>query len=185
MGNILMITLVIVGALSSMGAAPIPEKVWATNAYSSQVSSLRFSPNSASFASGSYNGAAKLWSVSNATLIRTFIVPQNDVVTVAFSPDGVRLFGGGGSGGNRAWRVSDGAVFHSQSSLQNAGFGQGAYSPDGLDLVKGRNGGTLTLHHADTGVGITFLEGHTEMIRHLEFSPDSALLGSSSDDDTT
>ena len=167
----------------SLHAAPAATKLWTTNVYFSLISSIRFNPSGNALASGSYSGPARLWSVTNAILIRTFTIPQNDVVAAAFSRDGIRLFGGGGSGGYRAWRVSDGAVFFGDIG-PGSGYGQAAYSPNGLYLAKGRTG-VLTLNHADSGEGITFLgdEPH-ESVLAVEFSPDSTLLGSSGANDT-
>ncbi len=166
--------------MHSMNAAILADVIWKTNGHPNWVSSLRFSPGGISFASGSYSGPAKLWSVSNA-LLHIFAIPVNDVVTVAFSADGARMFGGGGSGGHRAWRVADGAVFYTRTGPS---FGEAAYSPDGTMLALARWQASLVLQHADTGAGIRFVGDDDFLARRVDFSPDNTLLASSGDDST-
>lgn len=164
-------------------AAPLPEKVWTTNAHGYWVRTIKFRPDGLAVASTSQNDAIKMWNVSDTALIRSFSLGQNGPVTLAFPPNSTRIFGGNGSGAYKTWRVSDSTTIYSGGFSPN-GFGQAAYSANGLYLALGRLFGTISLQDATTGIGIHLLEGHNALVNNLDFSPDSTLLGSSSSDDT-
>ena len=58
-----------------------------------------------------------------------------------------------------------------------------AFSPDGVLLASGGgsgNGNTIQLWHPETGERIATLEGHTDWLTALTFSPDGKTLASAS-----
>jgi WD40 repeat protein len=59
-----------------------------------------------------------------------------------------------------------------------------AFSPDGLILAAGDNGGNITLWDMDQASKLASLPGHTDWVNSVAFSPDGQLLASGSDDAT-
>jgi WD40 repeat protein len=80
-----------------------------------EVCGLRFSPavTAGMLASGSEDGTAKLWDVSDARqplLLHTLSGHSKDVNTVSFSPDGALLATGSDDNTVELWRLADGAL---------------------------------------------------------------------------
>ncbi|MFH0883816.1 MAG: hypothetical protein V2A56_12575, partial [bacterium] len=76
-------------------ALNIADVLWRTlTGHSGDVSSVTFSPDGATLASGSYDNTIKLWRVSDGSLIRTLRGHSSFVLSVAFSPDGTTLASG-------------------------------------------------------------------------------------------
>jgi WD40 repeat protein len=165
-----------------------PDILWKTNSHElSTVSSVQFSPDGATLATSAAESSgypAKLWRLSDKTLVQTFSIPKDAIFRVIFSPDGTRLFGGGGDGYMRIWQVSDGQYLWAGGG-QNDSVRGAAYSPDGSLLALGREDTWVTILNAPPeGNGGRLLGVHTDMVLSVAFSPDGTLLASGSQDAT-
>ena len=137
------------------------------------VNSVSFSPDGATLASGSSDQTVRLWDV--ATYGKGAVLERHGagVHSVTFSPDRVTLISG----------AADGRVLLRDLDSRNAiglsgheSLSSMALSPDGKVLATGNPAGTLTLRDAATRSRISNLEGHTDRVAVLSFSPDGSLL---------
>ena len=156
------------------------EPIATLEGHRSEVFSVAFSPDGTTLASGSDDGIVKLWDVATgvdlATLEghgRTGFNPS-----VVFSPDGTALASGSGDNTVRLWDVSTRSTI---AVLE--GSGPVVFSPDGTTLVSGlwQN---VKLWDLATETNTFTLEGHTEEIHSLSFSPDGQTFASGSRDGT-
>jgi len=166
-----------------------------------EVYSVAFSPDGKRLASGSggFNqpGTVKLWDVASGREILTFKghSNNNEVHSVAFSPDGKRLASASVDFNRiselKMWDVASGNEIW---TLQTGPAWRVAFSPDGKLLavaggVKARKGkgpglGTVTLWDAASRRQVLTLEGHTDIVNDVAFSPDGRRLASASSDKT-
>jgi WD40 repeat protein len=139
------------------------------------VNDLAFSPDGEILASCAYK--AKLWRVSDGTLLRTLDAPGY-VDSLAFSPDGKVLSTGDGDT-VQFWRVSDGGLLLTleghTDDLRSL-----VFSPSGELLASLSDDKTVRLWRVSDGALLRTLEmeGFTSyMTRHqVDFSPDGTLL---------
>ena len=102
------------------------------------------------------------------------------VASVAFSPDGKRL----AAGSYESVRIIDAASRKAIASIPCKGFARAlAYSPDGKTLVVGGYQ-TLEVFDAASREKVSELKGHRGYVTGAAFSPDGALLATSSEDET-
>ncbi len=163
--------------------------------HTSGVTSVAFSPDGHTLASGSADQTVRLWSVTDPTH-PTFLTPPltgytNYVNAVAFSPDGHALATGIGDHTVRLWNVTD--PTHPTSLGQPLTGHTGdvvavVFSPDGRTLASGSDDQTVRLwnvtdptHPSPLGPPLT---GHTGLVRAVAFSRDGRTLASGSADQT-
>ena len=176
------------------------------DSYGRGCTSLAFSPDGVMLACGIRGGGLRLYEVGPERLQRvseinfvpdggapkrTDIDPISEIPigigTVSFSPDGSKFaWGLELDYGTRLWdRDSD-----QQITLRDTGYV--AFSPDGLTLAIGHNydlnhrrpdpGNTIIrLWDAETGQHKATLEGHTDDVTSVAFSPDGTLASASYD----
>lgn len=77
--------------------------------HSNNVTSVVFSADGKTLASGSSDETVKLWDVSTGTELHTLDGHSNAVESIAFSPDGKTLASGSGDKTIKLWDVSTGA----------------------------------------------------------------------------
>ncbi len=145
-----------------------------------RVSSVAFSPDGATLASGTHNNTVQLWRVDDGALLRTLKGRMGLVLSVAFSPDGKTLASGAWSG-VRLWRVAYGAVQHTLKG-HTASVTSVTFSPDGPMLASGSNDHTVRLWWVDNGALLRTLKGRMHNVTSVAFSPSGATLASGSGD---
>ncbi len=151
----------------------------------SRVSSVTFSPDGTTLASGSYSPSEaniKLWNMTNHTLIATMeghIGGPTGVHSLAFSPDGTILASGSGDQTIKLWDVASRTNTATLQGHTSHVFSV-AFSSDGT-LASGSRDGTVKLWDVASRTNIATLEGNTGRVLDVSFSPDGATLASSTD----
>ncbi len=163
--------------------------------HTSEVTSLAFSPDGATLASGSMDGTAKLWDVASGGIILSIAVDEGrrvSVFSVAFSPDGSMLATGSEAFALlnkftarydhrvKLWELGTGRNIATFEGHTNAILSLG-FSPDGTTLASGSRDKTAILWDLATGQNIATLR-HERVVRTVSFSPDGSTLASGSTD---
>ncbi len=148
------------------------------------VSSVAFSADERTLASGSHDNTVKLWHVSDQKLRATLKGHTDFVTSVAFSPDGRTLGSGSRDNTVRLWNIADGKLIttlrgHTDRVLAVA------FSPDGRTLASGSDDQTIRLWDVETGQQRDTLLGHTSGVTAVAFSPDRRTLASAGGWDNT
>ena len=171
-----------VSEVSFVHAEVSPQHIATLGEHTDWVSSVAFSPDGITLASGSSDGTVKLWSASTRDHIATLEGHTNAVWSVAFSPDGTTLASGSIDGGVKLWNVSTKENIATLSG--HRAVGSVAFSPDGTTIASGgasnggRNDNRVILWDVATRTNIATLVGHRSQVRSVAFSPDGTTLAS-------
>ena len=144
------------------------------------VHSVAFS-HDGTLAAGLDNGRVELRDMETGERTTTLWHANWGGVTVAFSPDGTRLASGSLEQVIKLWDVETKRVAGTWRVARNSDSYWDipvAFSPDGTRLVSGFQDGTVRLWEVATQTEMATLEGHTDRIISVAFSPDGALLAS-------
>ncbi len=164
--------------------------------HTNAVMAVAFSPDGALLFSGSLDRSIRIWDWRTGRCLRCLSGHSSGVFALAISPDGKRLASGGQDHTVRLWNVETGAqlavitgpsdvvlslAFHPAGALLAVG------SLDHViylwDLSSRSHSGSVP--GGDAGARLlTTLCGHEHQVLALAFSPDGALLASSSGDTT-
>jgi len=150
------------------------------------VSSVAFSPDGKTLASGSYDTTIILWDVSTGKPIGQPLTGHtNSISSVAFSPDGKTLASGSADDTIILWDVSTGKPIGQPLTGHTSDINSVAFNPDGKMLASGSDDNTIILWDVSSGapIGQPFT-GHTDVIYTVAFSPDGKTLASGSEDAT-
>ena len=159
-----------------------PHHIVGFDEHAALVSSVSFSTNGRTLASGSYDNTVKLWDVVTQTVIATFDEHTTVVSSVSFSPDGRTLASGSWDGTVKLWDVetqTNIATFPHTAKVLSVSF-----SPDGRTLASGSWDGTVKLWDVETQQSVITLDEHTGVVSSVSFSPDGRTLASGSYDNT-
>ena len=149
--------------------------------HTGDVTSVAFSSDNRTLASGSVDSTVRLWDVDTDAHKVTFAGHTDTVVSVAFSPGGSLLASGSDDNTIILWDVDTGEPRTSIVAHTN-GINDVVFSPDGKTLASCgyRDDTTVKLWDVDTGALKTTFLGHTFGITEIAFSPDGSLLASGS-----
>lgn len=161
--------------------------------HTADVTSVAFSPNRGTLASGSRDNTIRLWDALTGEHERTLAGHAYWVLSVSFSPDGRTLASGGDGerdGGSifgaeiRLWDIVTGA--HKRTLAAQGSVTCVAFSPDFGTLAGGEGWPeyVVRLWDAATGVQKYALTGHTDWVEDIAFSSDGERLASASGDAT-
>ncbi|CAD8171768.1 unnamed protein product [Paramecium octaurelia] len=149
--------------------------------HSNYVSSVCFSPDGYTLASGSYDHSIGLWDLKTGQQQAKLNGHSHYVMSVYFSPDGTTLASGSEDESIRLWDVKTG-----QQKLELKGHDATVwsvcFSPDGTTLASGSSDNSIRLWDVQTGQQKAKLDGHSHYVRSICFSPDGITLASGSSD---
>ena len=161
----------------------------------SHVNTLAFSPDSTTLVSGTDQGEIQTWDVATGEALAVIAKPTEHenlghISALSFSPDGTLLTAGSHSQID-LWEVNTGNKLLSVNTKHNRG-NRGfqsypeplVFSRNGTILVNGLDHGVIQVWDVTTGDAIAVLDGHTQKVETLAFSPDDKTLVSTAMDGT-
>ena len=158
-----------------------PHQIASLAGHTDEVTSVAFSPDGATLASGSLDGRTILWDVESRGPIAT--LHDDGVHSISFSPDGALLASGSLDGRITLWNVET----REQIAPLEGHTGRVtsvSFSPDGAILASGSRDGRVILWNLETREQIAPLSGHSDEVASVSFSPDGGTLASGSLDRT-
>jgi len=156
-----------------------PELVVQTG-HSERVTSVAFSVDGKTLASGGWDNTIKLWEVATGRELRSLNGHSQTVSSVAFSVDGKTLASGCGDSTIKLWDLITGQELHTLTGHSGV-VDEVAFSADGKVLASGSWDQTIKFWNVATGREIRTLTGHTGKIRCIAFIAGNALASGSED----
>lgn len=153
-----------------------PEMV-AQTGHTFVVSSVAFSPDGKTLASGSADQMIKLWDVASGTELRSLSGHTGVVWSVAFSPDGKTLASASKDQTVKLWDVVSGRELLTLKGHTDDVWSV-AFSHNGKMLASGCLDKTIKLWDVAKGSELRTLKGHTDAVWSVAFSANDEILAS-------
>ncbi|KAL2193606.1 quinon protein alcohol dehydrogenase-like superfamily [Corynascus similis CBS 632.67] len=161
--------------------------------HSGAVTAVAFSTDRKTLASASDDKTIRIWDAATGTYQQALKGHNGSVTALAFSPDGKTLASASDDETIRIWDAATG-IYQQTLEGHSGAVAAVAFSPDSKTLASASLDRTIRLWDAATGIyQQTFkghsvykqiLEGHSDYVRAVAFSPDSKTIASASDDKT-
>ncbi|MCY7385575.1 MAG: serine/threonine protein kinase [Microcoleus sp. CAN_BIN18] len=149
--------------------------------HSQAVTSVAFSLDGATLASGSEDKTIEMWKLDAGKRWYTLTGHSDWVTCVAFSPDGATLASGGRDKTIQIWDLNKGKWWYALRGHEDRVYAV-AFSPDGQVLATGSRDKTVQLWNLNKGRRISALSGHAGGVEAVAFSPGGEFLASGSRD---
>ncbi|MBE9124432.1 serine/threonine protein kinase, partial [Tychonema sp. LEGE 07199] len=151
--------------------------------HSNAVTSVAFSPDGATLASGSEDKTIEIWKLEAGKRWYTLTGHSDWVTCVAFSPDGTTLASGGRDKTIQIWDLNKGKWWYTLRGHEDRVYAV-AFSRDGQVLASGSRDKTVQLWNLNKGRPMSALTGHAGGVEAVAFSPGGEFLASGSRDKT-
>ena len=143
-------------------------------AHTDRISSLAFSPDGSTLASGGGHSdhTARLWNPNTGEHLHSFTGHSFTIESLAFSPDGNILASGGGHSDHtvRLWNPKTGEHLHTLTGHSREVTGV-AFSSDSGTIASGSRDRTVRVWNAKTGEQLRTLTDHPVQVVSIAFSP--------------
>ena len=150
--------------------APATGKDGVLRGHTAPVTSVGLSPDGRFVVSGSDDMTVRVWDVATGKEHRCFVGHTREIGNVAFFPDSGRVLSSSEDNSVRVWNVTTGAEARCFERRTNRPV---ALAPDGrLALTGSLYDGMLRLWDLATGEELRRLQGHTDFVLQIHFSPD-------------
>ena len=159
------------------------EEIKVFKGHSRRINSVRFSPIGETIASASQDNTIKLWNLSGVE-IKALLGHDSPVKGISFSTDGKFIVSSGNGCVIKLWQVN-GKLNKTFDKPQNNcldAVSSVDFSPDNKRIASAR-GTVVDLWNSDGSLDYT-LEGHSDLINSVKFSPDGKTLVTGSSDKT-
>ncbi|MEG4576487.1 serine/threonine-protein kinase [Microcoleus sp. N3A4] len=151
--------------------------------HSNAVTSVAFSPDGATLASGSEDKTIEMWKLDAGKRWYTLTGHSDWVTCVAFSPDGATLASGGRDKTIQIWDLNKGKWWYALRGHEDRVYAV-AFSRDGQVLASGSRDKTVQLWNLNKGRRMSALTGHSGGVEAVAFSAGGEFLASGSRDKT-
>ena len=170
----------------AMLAAAARPGIATLSGHTDRVSTVAFSPDGKTLASGSFDDTVRLWDVATRRQIGNPLTGHTGaILSVAFSPDGKTLASSSDDQTVRFWDVATRRQIGNSLTGHTGVVSSVAFSPDGKTLASSSFDQTVRLWDVATRRQIgSPLTGHTDAVLSVAFSPNGKTLASSSFDQT-
>ena len=135
------------------------------------AASVAYSPDGTHLATGSADGAVRVWRTDGAGEPLVLRGHEGLVTSVAYSPDGTRIASGSKDPPVRVWRA-DGAGEPLVLRGHEGWIYAASFSPDGTRIVTGSQDSSVGVWDAESLSELAVLKGHSYDITYTAFSPD-------------
>ncbi|NJS11114.1 MAG: protein kinase [Microcoleus sp. CSU_2_2] len=163
--------------------APTWKCVYTLVGHSKAVTSVAFSPDGQTLASGSEDKTIEMWRLETGKRWYTLTGHSDWVTCVVFSPDGRTLASGSRDKTIQIWDLNKGKWWYALRGHEDRVYAV-AFSPDGQVLASGSRDKTVQLWNLNKGRPMRALSGHTEGVQAVAFSRGGEFLASGSRDRT-
>jgi WD40 repeat protein/transcriptional regulator with XRE-family HTH domain len=145
--------------------------------HSSMVMAMAFHPSGEVFASGDEKGHLKLWNTASRHCLASFRLQSARASSLAFNTEGTLLAVGSQDGAVEIWNVTDRKNPARLRMLPGHPIWVSAvaFGPNNF-LASTSYGGKVRLWNAESGQGLGTLQGYSQVICAVSFSPDGRLL---------
>ena len=149
--------------------------------HTDRISSLTYSPDGKTIATGSWDGTMQWWNASTGQSIIDIKAHTDGISSLTYSPDGKTIATGSWDGTMRWWEVN--TRKNSKTFTGYLGGNTIQYSPDEKTITI-TAGGPVHLWDVTNGKYLRTFRGHKGYVPAVDFSPDGKVLATGSADKT-
>ncbi len=160
-----------------------PDELATLKGHTGTVSSVAFSSDGKTLATGSVDNTVKLWDVASRQELATLKGHTRVVQSVAFSSDDKTLATGSDDGTLKLWDVASRQQLATFKGHDDQVW-EVAFSSDGKTLATGSYDGTVKLWDVVSRQELATLTGHDDQVWEVAFSRDGKVLATGSRDRT-